>query len=109
MRLEAFAQAYSKYDIIAAKSGRYAHIYPFIEIALGLAYLFSFHLPIVNWLTLILMLINSVGVALSLRKKNKIMCACMGTVFRIPMSWVTLAEDLLMACMAAVMILIYYF
>lgn len=109
MRLEAFAEAYSKYDIIAAKSRRYALMYPFIEIGLGLAYLFSFHLPIINWVTLVLMLVNSIGVIISLRKKNKIMCACMGTVFRVPMSWVTLAEDLLMAAMAAVMILIFYF
>lgn len=108
MRLEAFAEAYGQYDLIASRSKLYATIYPFIEIILGLAYLFGFGLVVLNWVTLLLMLVNSAGVLISLRQKKKVICACMGTVFRVPMSYVTLGEDLLMAAMAATMICLYY-
>ncbi|MSR68652.1 hypothetical protein EXS66_02600, partial [Candidatus Saccharibacteria bacterium] len=37
-KLSAFAEAYQMYDIVAKRSKLYAHIYPFIEIALGLAF-----------------------------------------------------------------------
>jgi hypothetical protein len=32
-------------------------------------------------------------------------CACLGTVFKLPMTYVTVVEDLLMVAMAAVMLL----
>jgi len=108
IKLESFAEAYSSYDLIASRNTYYSHIYPFIEFGLGLAYLFNFHLLIITWFTLVLMLINSLGVFIHLRKKKIIPCACMGTVFRVPMSNVTLSEDLLMVAMAVGMIILYY-
>ena len=53
-----------------------------------------------------LMLIGTVGVLQSLLAKRTIQCACLGAVFNLPMSWVTLVEDLLMAGMAAGMLVI---
>jgi hypothetical protein len=41
----------------------------------------------------------------SLLNKRKIRCACLGTVFNLPMSTVTLVEDGLMVAMAAFAIL----
>ena len=35
------------------------------------------------------------------------MCACLGVVFKIPMTYVTLTEDLLMGTMAFVMLIKY--
>ncbi len=99
-----FVDAYSTYDIIAKRSRFYAYFYPLIELGLAAGYLFSFQLLAVAWITLILMLIGSVGVAGELKKKNQIPCACLGVVFKIPMTWVTFIEDILMAIMAAVMI-----
>ncbi len=100
LNLRAFAEAYSMYDIIAKRSTAYAHIYPSIEIGLGIAYLFSLFPTATNLITLILMIISSIGVAQELAQKKTIMCACLGTVFKIPMTYVTLFEDLLMAAMA---------
>ena len=37
--------------------------------------------------------------------RRKVKCACLGAVFNLPMSYVTLAEDGLMAVRAAVMLL----
>jgi methylamine utilization protein MauE len=105
INLSDFAMAYQEYDLIAKKSKIYAYAYPFIELALGLCYLFRFQMQIANWITLILMIIGSIGVARELAKKREITCACLGTVFKIPMTYVTLAEDLIMGLMALMMLI----
>lgn len=99
-----FVDAYSTYDIIAKRSRLYGYLYPLIELALAVGYLFSFQLLSILWITLILMVISSIGVAKELKKKNQIPCACLGVVFKIPMTWVTFVEDILMAIMAGIMI-----
>jgi len=48
--------------------------------------------------------VSTVGVVQSLLARRKIRCACLGTVFNLPMSSVTLTEDLLMVGMAAAML-----
>lgn len=100
----AFADAYSMYDIIAKRSKTYAYIYPLIELSLGIAYLIRWNLFAINAITVVVMIISSIGVALELSKKRTITCACLGTVFKLPMTYVTLTEDLLMAVMALIML-----
>jgi hypothetical protein len=108
LNLSAFAQAYRGYDLIAAKSRAYAYAYPFIELALGLAYLVRWNPMVTNTITLVVMLVSTAGVLIALRKRQLIECACLGTVFKLPMSKVTLIEDLSMAAMAAVMLYVLY-
>lgn len=105
INLKGFAQAYSTYDIIAKHFTIYAYMYPFIELVLGIFYLMQFQLFMVNWATLLLMIISSIGVAYELAQKKEIMCACLGVVFKIPMTYVTLAEDLIMGIMAFLMLI----
>lgn len=102
--LKNFAQAYSMYDLIAKRSKFYAYSYPFIEVVLGVLYLLQYNSIIINSVTIVLMSISALGVAYELSQGKKIVCACLGTVFKIPMTYVTLAEDLLMVIMALVMI-----
>ena len=104
INLSGFVKAYQMYDLLAKKSRLYAYLYPFLEVGLGVAYLARFELFWVNWVTLIVMLVSALGVARELAKGHKIVCACLGAVFLIPMTKVTLLEDLLMAVMAAVML-----
>ena len=104
LNLSGFVQAYRGYDLIAAKSAAYAWAYPFIELALGVAYLTRWQPQITHAATLAVMLISAAGVLNALRKRQLIECACLGTVFKLPMSKVTLIEDLSMALMAAVML-----
>lgn len=106
LNLRGFADNYRTYDILAAAVPAWGWLYPFVELALGVAYLLVGHSPLVNIITLVLMLLGTVGVAQSLLRKRTIQCACLGTVFDLPMSWVTLVEDLLMAAMAAVMLVV---
>ena len=112
--LNGFANAYQNYDLVAKKSRLYAKIYPFLELGLGASYVLS---PILlssgtsillwtNAFTAILMTVGAAGVFNELRKENRIPCACLGDVFHVPMTGVTLLEDLLMAVMALTMIFV---
>lgn len=103
LNLAAFADAYAGYDIVAARWRPYGFAYPFIELALGAAYLTGFQPLATNAVTLVVMGVGTVGVVKSLLARRKIRCACLGAVFNLPMSYVTLTEDLLMVAMAAVM------
>lgn len=103
--LRAFAQSYSRYDLLAQRWFDWGYIYPFCELMLGIAYITRAAMTLTNILTLILMLLGTAGVIRSLFRKQQIQCACLGTVFNLPMSWITLLEDLLMAGMAAWMLI----
>lgn len=105
IKLSAFAEAYSMYDIIAKHIKAYGYVYPFIEIALGLMFLLRFEIIVAAWITFILMVINSIGASRGIRDKKVLMCACLGTVFKLPMSYVSLGEDILMVLMALIIIL----
>lgn len=104
--LTAFADAYSTYDIIAKRSRAYAFIYPFLEILLAVLYLTDMGGIYRDIFTFLLMTVSSVGVIQKLRLKEEIPCACLGMVFKLPMTNVTLFEDVLMAVEAFIMILI---
>ena len=50
------------------------------------------------------MLVGAAGVLKALLDKRAIRCACLGTALNLPMTKVTLVEDLTMASMAAAML-----
>ncbi len=106
LKLKDFAIAYKEYDIIAKRSNIYAHLYPFIELGLGILYFINLVPFITNTITIVVMGIGAIGVYIKLLKKEEIPCACLGTVFKVPMTWVTLIEDLLMVVMAIIMIVL---
>lgn len=101
--LKGFASSYIGYDIIARKSMTYAYIYPFIELLLALGF-FS-NIFFTNYITLVLMIIGSIGVSRELLRGSKIKCACLGTYIKLPLTTVSLIEDLAMGIMALILIL----
>lgn len=103
--LRGFADSYRMYDVVAKRLPAYAVIYPFIELALGMAYVTGVFPFATNAVTLVVMSVSSIGVIQSLIDKRKIRCACLGAVFNLPMSTVTLVEDALMVVMAAAMLI----
>jgi copper chaperone CopZ len=103
--LSGFAQSYRMYDVLAKKIPAYGYIYPFIELGLGAAYLLGYRPADVNLATLIVMTFSSIGVILAVANKQKIRCACLGTGFNLPMTTVTIVEDLLMVAMSAYMLI----
>lgn len=102
--LRAFASAYAGYDLIAGRWRWYGLAYPFIELALGIAYLVEFRPVLTNLATVIVLGIGSVGVLRTLAARRQIRCACLGSVIKLPMTYVTAVEDLLMVGMALVML-----
>ena len=98
--LSGFAKSYAMYDVLAKKIPAYGYVYPFIELALGASYLLGYRPILINTITLIVMGFSSIGVILAVLNKQKIKCACLGTGFNLPMTTVTIIEDLLMAAMA---------
>ncbi len=105
MNLRGFAEGYGSYDIVAKAFPQWGFIYPFVELGLGIAFLTGIAPLGTNIATLVVMGVSAIGVARSLMKRTRFECACLGTVIRLPLSKVTLLEDLLMVAMSAVMIL----
>ena len=100
-----FVEGFQKYDLLAKRSKTYAYIYPLIELGLGLAYLSSF-LPILTYvITIIVMGFSAIGVIIALKKGLDLKCACMGTILDVPLSTVTLVENLGMLGMAFFMLI----
>jgi len=104
LNLEGFAGNYATYDIIAKHWRFYAYIYAFIELGLGLLFLTGVYPVFTNVFTLVVMSVSLVGVLQTVLNKRKIRCACLGDVFNLPMSTITVIEDGLMITMAAVML-----
>ncbi|MEZ0539589.1 heavy-metal-associated domain-containing protein [Fibrella arboris] len=102
--VKGFASSYRMYDIVAKAIPGYGYVYPFLELALGAAYLTGFNPVLTNWVTLVVMSVSLVGVVQSVLDKRKIRCACLGSVFNLPMTTVTIIEDSLMIGMAALML-----
>ncbi len=105
MNLKGFAEGYGMYDVVAKRFRGYGYVYPFIELGLGIAFLTGFSPVITNVVTLIVMTISTIGVVQNLMKKSPFQCACLGTIIKLPLSKVTLFEDVLMVLMSAAMLL----
>jgi hypothetical protein len=101
--LKGFVMSYIGYDVIARKFTGYAYAYPFIELLLALGYFLNIFAT--NYATLILMVIGSIGVTRELLRGSKIKCACLGTYIKLPLTTVSLVEDLSMGAMALALIL----
>jgi len=106
LNLKAFAESYAMYDIIAKKFGAWGYIYAFIELGLGLSFALNLSPVVVNWVTLIVITVSILGVLESVLNKKKIQCACLGAVFNLPMSTVTIVEDAIMIAMSAAMLVL---
>jgi len=106
LNLKAFAESYAMYDIVAKKFNAWGYIYAFIELGLGISFALNLSPFIVNWVTLIVMTVSILGVLESVLNKKKIQCACLGAVFNLPMSTVTIVEDALMIAMSAIMLVL---
>ena len=57
-----------------------------------------------NMFCLLVLGVSSVGVIKSNIDKREIKCACLGSVFDLPMSFVTIVENVTMMLMAGVML-----
>ena len=105
LNLKGFAESYVMYDVLAKKIPVWGFIYALIELVLGIAFLINFNPLLTNSITFIVMSVSIIGVLQSVLNKKKIQCACLGAIFNLPMSTVTIIEDALMIVMSGIMIL----
>lgn len=103
--IEGFANGFQKYDLLAKHSRLYAKIYPFIELTLGLGYLSMMFPQIIYSATVLVMGFGAIGVLYALKNGLNINCPCMGSILKVPLSTVTLTEDLAMGAMALWMLI----
>ncbi len=99
--IKGFATGYATYDLLAKHWHGYGFIYPFLELSLGILYLKQWQPTTTAILTVLLMGFSSLGVINSLLKHQTIQCVCLGTILRVPLSNITLVEDLTMVLMAS--------
>lgn len=104
MNIKGFAEGYAMYDVVAKRIPQYGYIYPFIELGLGVAFITGFNPFLTNLTALLVMGISTIGVVQNLLKKSPFQCACLGTIIKLPLSKVTLFEDLLMVLMSVIML-----
>jgi copper chaperone CopZ len=102
--LDGFADSYAMYDVVARKFKSWGYIYALIELALGLSYALDLNPVLTNVVTIVVMTVSIIGVLQSVLNKKAIRCACLGSVFNLPMSTVTIIEDGLMIVMSGVML-----
>ena len=98
--LRKFSIIFSKYDLISKRIPYYSYLYPFIEIILALALFYQYKLNIVYGLIIILMIISLVSVLISLYRGQVLRCGCLGSFFHLPLSYVTISENVVMLLMS---------
>lgn len=106
--IPAFAASYSSYDVVARHWQGWGYAYPFVELTMGALFLLDYNPLLTNGLTFAVMGVSTIGVVQSLLAKRKFQCACLGAVFNLPMSKVTLFEDVLMVVMSTAMLLLHF-
>lgn len=95
--LTAFSNQFIVYDLLAMRVVRYAYVYPFAELYVGVAMLASLSAWLVSPVAL---LIGGIG-AISVFKavyidKRELKCACVGGNSNVPLGFVSLTENLFM-------------
>lgn len=102
-----FAEGFAMYDLVAKRTQLWGWIYPWVELALGLSYL-AYFIPIATYIvTIVVMAVGTVGVLIAIKNKLDVRCVCMGTALNVPLSTVTLSEDIGMGVLALIMLITY--
>lgn len=102
--LPKFAEAFSTYDPLSMKVYNYGYVYPFFELITGIGFILSIAVKPLSIFTILFFLPTTIGVIQALRAKRKFQCACLGTAFNLPLTKVTIVENVLMMAMSVMII-----
>jgi len=91
-----FIESFMEYDFISKKIRFYAYSFPFFEFAFGIAFVLRAEVFLLEIFCLLFFSLNLLSVLNALLKKQKYMCACLGGLFNVPLSYVSLFENLTM-------------
>ncbi len=101
-----FVASYRKYDALAGLSLWYAAAYPFLELLLCVLFYLNLWPIAVSLFVFLLFIQKAESVYQALKSGTITTCACLGTAFTVPLTRVTLFEDIFMAVMALMMLFI---
>lgn len=103
-----FREMFKTYDPIAKVIPQYGYVYPYMETLFGIC-IFLYPANLYLNLTIIFVLAaTTLGIVGKLNKKEKLSCACLGGAFSVPLSYITVAENVFMILMSAFMISMYF-
>ena len=105
LNVKQFAISFSNYDPISNKFFTYGLIYPFLELILGVLFLSNFLMLYINFITIFIFVPQTLGIMNKLSKNEILECGCVGSTFNVPISKLTITENLVMIFMAIIMIL----
>lgn len=104
--IKSFVKSFKKYDLITKKVNVYGYVYPFLELAFGLAMIKGLYLFPVGILTFIVGLVGSISVFKSVyMDKLDFNCACVGGNQNVPLGFVSFTENISMTVMGLYLIL----
>ncbi|NJM34856.1 MAG: hypothetical protein HC850_09260 [Rhodomicrobium sp.] len=101
-----FAAAFRRYDIVAKAVPAYGLAFPFIELALALAFLSGLWPTATHVSAMIIGAVGTVGIVQTLSRGEKLQCACVGSAIKVPLGSVSIMENTGMALMAAILLLV---
>lgn len=104
--VESFSTMFLNYDLLAQRWVRYGYIYPFAEGLAGVLMLAGALTWFAAPLALIIGTIGAVSVIKAVYiDKRELKCACVGGNSRVPLGFVSLTENLMMAAMGVWMLI----
>lgn len=103
---EMFVDMFPDYDIVAKRYRFYAYLFPFLQLGLGMAFILNGAALPVAIPALIISAVSAYGVFKAVAMEHhSVHCACLGNIIKLPLSTVSLYEDISMAIMSAIMII----
>ncbi len=102
--VKGFVKSFRMYDPIAGRSRMYAYSYPYIEILLGVLFIFELFIFVISIITIAIYAATLFGAVQSIHAKKNLTCACIGSTFSLPLSHVSTAESVAMIAMCLYMI-----
>ncbi|MBW2987161.1 DoxX family membrane protein [Candidatus Woesearchaeota archaeon] len=107
LNLNAFWLTVAQFNELARKYGKpFAYALPFIEMIVGVILIIGFYLQFYSFITILMAILFGTMVATALVKKKKIEnCGCFGANIKMPISWRSLAEDILFFIAALIIFL----
>lgn len=104
--IESFSTMFLNYDLFARKFVPYGYIYPFAELAAGILMLSGLLPQVAIPLALFIGTVGAVSVFKAVYiEKRDLKCACMGGNTNVPLGFISLTENLMMAGMAIWMLI----
>ena len=104
--LEAFANQFITYDLLAMRVLRYAYLYPFAEASVGIGMLSG---VATGPVAAIALFIGGIGACSVIKAvyldKRELHCACVGGDSNVPLGFISLTENLMMVGVATWMLL----